>query len=123
MVNYSIEKQTVRRFKSYGRFALAIFVLSCMFSHPFLVNKVGHAQAGESDAGHFENFLSGEITSASESTHVLRVKEEEYRVLDNVSITDIQRNPMEWRDLIPSTQILFHLKQGRIDQIIILLPS
>ena len=119
-----MEKQMVRRVKFYGRIALSVLVMPGIFGHPILMNlKAGHVQAGESDAGHFVDFAPGEITYANEKERIVRVKDKEYRVLDTVSITDVRRNAMEWKDLNPSTQILFHLKQGRIDQIIILLPS
>ncbi|MER3422510.1 MAG: hypothetical protein C4293_04030 [Nitrospiraceae bacterium] len=108
-------------YKALGR-AFAAMVMSLLISGTPLVSTITKA-AGSVDAGPLDNFLPGEVTAHQEKENVLQINNEDYSIREDVLITDDKMRPMTLKDLVPGTQVMFHLKKGRIDQIVILRPS
>lgn len=77
--------------------------------------------AAQKEVSQIEDFVMGEVTGKREN--VIRIDSKEYPFLADVIVKDQNLTPRDLKDVVPGTQVMFHLKQGRIDQIIILLPS
>ena len=77
--------------------------------------------AAQKEVSQLEDFVMGEVTDKREN--VIRIGSKEYSFFADVIVKDQNLTPMALKDVVPGTQVMFHLKQGRIDQIIILLPS
>ena len=79
------------------------------------------AVAGQKEDVQLQDFIMGEVTGKRENA--IRIDSKEYSFFADVIVKDQNLTPMALKDVVPGTQVMFHLKQGRIDQIIILLPS
>ena len=77
--------------------------------------------AAQKEVSQLEDFVMGEVTDKREN--VIRLDSKVYSFFADVIVKDQNLTPMALKDVVPGTQVMFHLKQGRIDQIIILLPS
>ncbi len=77
--------------------------------------------AAQKEVSQIEDFVMGEVTNKREN--VIRIDSKEYSFFADVMVKDQNLTPRALTDVVPGTQVMFHLKQGRIDQIIILLPS
>lgn len=63
----------------------------------------------------------GEITAHGGDT--IEINRKEYMLHPNIMIKDEQDQSRELKDLRLGTLVWFHLKQGRIDQIVIMVPK
>lgn len=79
------------------------------------------AEAAQKESTEIEDFVLGEVTDKREN--VIRIDSKEYSFFADVIVKDQNLMPKTFKDVVPGTQVMFHLRQGRIDQIIILLPS
>ena len=77
--------------------------------------------AAQKEGSEIEDFVMGEVTGKREN--LIRIDSKEYSFFADVIVKDQNLTPRALKDVVPGTQVMFHLKQGRIDQIIILLPS
>jgi hypothetical protein len=77
--------------------------------------------AAQKEVSQLEDFVMGEVSGKRED--VIRIDRREYPFFADVIVKDQNLTPRALKDVVPGTQVMFHLKQGRIDQIIILLPS
>lgn len=77
--------------------------------------------AASTDASEIDNFEKGEV--AAKRDHALLINNKEYSVLADVTVKDTTLTSRNFNDVVPGIEILFHIRQGRIDQIIIILPS
>ena len=98
--------------------AIAVVVVLTTFMVTSLCNIV---MAGQKEGSEIEDFVMGEVTDKREN--VIRIDSKEYSFFADVIVKDQNLSPRALKDVVPGTQVMFHLKQGRIDQIIILLPS
>jgi hypothetical protein len=77
--------------------------------------------AAQKEVSQIEDFVMGEVTGKRENA--IRIDSKEYSFFADVIVKDQNLTPRTLKDVVTGTQVMFHLKQGRIDQIIILLPS
>ena len=77
--------------------------------------------ASQKEVNQLEGFVMGEVTDRRDN--VIRIDSREYPFFADVIVKDQNLTPRALKDIVTGTQVMFHLKQGRIDQIIILLPS
>lgn len=77
--------------------------------------------AAQKEGSELEDFVMGEVTEKREN--VIRIDSKEYSFFADIIVKDQNLSPRMLKDVVAGTQVMFHLKQGRIDQIIILLPS
>jgi hypothetical protein len=104
--------------RSYATFLCVLLMLMNPIASVQLISEV---IAASPDAGPLDNFLPGEVTAKRDN--VVQINNTPYTLAQDVSITDDRMRPMELKDLMPGTPVMFHLRQGRIDRIVILLPS
>lgn len=107
-----------RRSWSYYIFAVAMIVMPATLSVQLGFDIAG---AAPREANEIEGFVMGHVTGKREN--LLQIDNKEYPFFADVIVKDQNLTPMALKDIVPGTQVMFHLKQGRIDQIIILLPS
>lgn len=67
------------------------------------------------------NFLSGQVT-ANEGNDI-QINNKNYPLQKGVTITDDEGKPRDLKDLVPGAEVKFHLKNGQIDQIVLVLPK
>ena len=102
--------------------ALLMIGLVLMGGVPFGSVEAGWAQgAGPSSSAGSATFQSGQIT-ANLATG-LQMDHKHYPLDSIVTITDDEGRARELKDLVPGSRVQFHLKQGRIDKIVLILPK
>ncbi len=88
---------------------------------PFGSVDAGWAQgAGSSSLASSANFQSGQVTA--KLPNGLQIDHKNYRLDTRVTITDDEGRTRELKDLVRGSLVQFHLKRGRVDKIILLLP-
>lgn len=103
--------------------SLAAIAIGLLVSGTQFTGTLTDAVANSVDASPLDSFLPGEVTARQEKETILQINNKDYSVREDVLIRDDKMGPMTLKDLVPGTQVMFHLRQGRIDQIVILLPS
>jgi hypothetical protein len=79
------------------------------------------AQTGQ-PAASVRHFQSGLVTSAKSGT-TLQINNTNYPLKPQVIIKDDEGRLRDERELLPGVQVQYHLKEGQIDQIVIVLPK
>lgn len=89
---------------------------------PFGSVEAGWAQgAGSSSPAGSATFQSGQITAKLATG--LQIDNKHYSVDTRVTITDDEGRTRGLKDLVRGSRVQFHLKQGRVDKIMLLLPK
>ncbi len=65
-------------------------------------------------------FLSGVVTGEDRSG--VRINDRTYAVHSRATLTDEEGEEVDWNQLVRGVQVKFHLRRGKIDQIIVFLP-
>lgn len=113
-----VVNEAVRGVQSvYCVFATAVLLLVNLPTLP----TAAVAMAASIDASETDSFERGEVTAKRE--RALLINNKEYSLLAEVTVKDTASMPRALNDVVPGMEVLFHLRQGRIDQIIIILPS
>jgi hypothetical protein len=122
MMKHSDESRSLRTCQrgSMPTYILAVTLIMMLTNLPILYPS-DIAVSAQNDASEIEGFVMGEVTGKRET--VLRIDDKEYSWFTDIVVKDQNLTPKSLNDVVPGTQVMFHLKQGRIDQIIILLPS
>jgi hypothetical protein len=63
----------------------------------------------------------GEVTANNGGGDVV-INNHRYMALPSVTVTDDEGRPRELKEVVPGTQVRFHLRGEKIDQLVILLP-
>ncbi len=86
---------------------------------------VGGGWAQTADSGSSPDsqirFQSGQVTAQQGRT--VQINNQDYPLLEEVVITDDEGKPRSQKDLVPGTDVKFHVKRGSIDKIIVILPK
>lgn len=95
--------------------------LMVIFSGSFPVpgSRIGLAQTSNPNAP--VNFQSGQVTGKSETS--VQISGKNYPLKKGVVIKDDEEKLRTDKELVPGTEVRFHLKQDEIDQIVIILPK
>ncbi len=78
----------------------------------------GFAQT--SGSGSLADFKSGQVTDKKGNR--LEIDKKDYVLQSNVSVKDDEGKQRELSEVGPGAVVQFHLKQGRIDQLVLVLP-
>jgi hypothetical protein len=100
---------------------LSVMVLILVLASLLVTTTFDIVVAAQKEGSELENFVMGEVTGKREN--LIRIDSKEYSFFADVIVKDQNLSPRVLKDVVPGTQVMFHLKQGRIDQIIILFPS
>ena len=97
------------------------------FAHVLLIvgillvgNAVSFGLAQTSDSDDSSTFLSGMVTGIRGNT--LEIDNRSYELMPGVVIKNERGNLMEPHDIVENAEVKFHLKQERIDKIVLILP-
>ncbi len=100
---------------------------SCFESTPHRPDRSGAStrggpkgQGSSSPAGS-ATFQAGQITA--KLANGLQIDHKHYPLDTGVTITDDEGRTRELKDLVRGSLVQFHLKQGRVDKIMLLLPK
>jgi hypothetical protein len=85
------------------------------------VNGVDEGLAQTSGSGSLADFKPGHVTG--KQGNKLEIDKKDYVLHANVTVKDDEGRPRELSDVVPGTMVQFHLKQGRIDQLVLVLPK
>ncbi len=106
------------RHGSVGRAVLRLLVAGMLF---FLVSPVLPFPSGQDGVTlAATTFLSGVVTSKTGSG--IRINDSTYDLDPNVTVKDDEGQVMSVEDVVPGSVVKFHLKRGKIDKIIVILP-
>ena len=82
---------------------------------------VDEALAQTSGSGSLADFKSGRVTDKKGNR--LEIDKKDYVLQANVTVRDEEGKPRDLSEVMPGAFVQFHLKQGRIDQLVLLLPK
>jgi hypothetical protein len=96
------------------------FLFLLLFLIGFAISDIpiGNAQTSFTDS--LMGFQSGMVTDLRPG--VLQINNKDYEVITEVSIKDEEGKPIEFNDIVRNAEVKFHLKQGHIDKIVLILP-
>ncbi len=100
---------------------LCLAVVALLIGVPGTGRETVAAQTGQ-PAASMSHFQSGLVTSAKSGT-TLQINNTNYPLKPQVIIKDDEGRERDDRDLVPGVQVQYHLKEGQIDQIVIVLPK
>lgn len=103
------------------RLVVSLAVVALLLGAPGTERETVAAQTGQ-PAASMSNFQSGLVTSAKSET-TLQINNTNYTLKPKVIIKDDEGRERDERELLPGVQVQYHLKEGQIDQIVIVLPK
>ena len=104
--------------KASGRKALGPVLVAALFLGALAAGPVGASdRSGRSEA---QAFLSGVVTGEDRSG--IRINDRTYAFHSRATLTDEEGEEVDRSQLVRGVQVKFHLRRGKIDQIIVFLP-
>ena len=76
--------------------------------------------AQTSGSGSLADFKSGQVTDKKGNR--LEIDKKDYVLQANVTVRDEEGKPRQLTEVVPGAMVQFYLKQGRIDQLVLILP-
>lgn len=67
------------------------------------------------------NLQSGTVTGVN--TGQIRINETNYPLDAQVTVSDDEGHPRDLKVVVPEAQILYHVRHGHVDQIVVILPK
>ncbi len=102
------------------RVAVALLVIGGVPIGGVTLSGVDEGLAQTSGSGSLADFKSGQVTGKHGNR--LEIDKKDYVLQANVTVRDDEGKPKDLNDVTPGAMVQFHLKQGRIDQLVLLLP-
>jgi len=109
-----------KRAGSLLRAAVALLILGGVPVGGLTLNGGDESLAQMSGSGSLADFKSGQVTDRK--GHQIEIDKKDYALQANVTVRDDEGRPRDLKEVTPGTFVQFHLKQGRIDQIVLELP-
>lgn len=81
----------------------------------------GLAQTSGFSSQAVAGFTPGQVTAVQGKT--VQINGKNYELKANVVIQDEEGKPMEPGEIVPGAEVKFHLKEGQIDQMVLILPK
>ena len=104
--------------KASGRKALGPVLVVALFLGALAAGPVGASdRSGRSEA---PAFLSGVVTGKGRAG--IRINDRTYAFHSHATLTDEEGEDVDWSQLVRGVPVKFHLRRGKIDQIIVFLP-
>ncbi len=104
------------------RFVFSLAIMGLLIgSEPGTDRATAEAQTGQ-PAVSGSNVQSGLVTAATHGT-TLQINNTNFTLKPQAIIKDDEGRVRDERDLLPGVQVQYHLKEGQIDQIVIVLPK
>jgi hypothetical protein len=103
------------------RTAVALAIIGGVPIGGITLDRVDESLAQSSGSASLADFKSGQVTEKKGNR--LEIDKKDYVLQANVTVKDDEGRPRELSDVVPGTMVQFHLKQGRIDQLVLVLPK
>ncbi len=104
-----------------GMLALLVGLGAAIASVPIGGLHEGLAQTSGIPSLAVASFTPGQVTAVQGKT--VGIDGKSYELKPNVVIQDEEGNPMEPAEIVPGAAVKFHLKEGQIDQMVLILPK
>jgi hypothetical protein len=98
--------------------AVAVGFASSLF---LVTSRIAWADEPASSMPTFVQLVSGEVTA--NRGEALSIDGKEYPLANGVMVSDEGGNQREVKDFVPGTYVKYHLKSGRLDIIVLVLPK
>ncbi|WP_447978064.1 hypothetical protein [Candidatus Nitrospira bockiana] len=79
------------------------------------------AQAEALNPAQLAGFVKGEVTAVGKD--FIAVNHKKYELREDVAIQDDRARPRALKEIEPGSEVLYHLRMGRIDQLVLILPK
>lgn len=106
---------------SLPRIALVLLVVGGTTISDLSMHGIMRGWAQTAVANFMANFLSGQVTANQGND--IQINNKNYPLQQGVTIIDDEGKPRDLKDLPPGAEVKFHLKNGQIDQIVLILPK
>ncbi|MEK7269063.1 MAG: hypothetical protein AAB093_06655, partial [Nitrospirota bacterium] len=103
------------------RIGLTLLIIGGVPLAGVTISGVDEGLAQTSEPAPLAGFQSGLVTGKQGTT--LAIDNKNYQLTPGVSVKDEEGNQKELSDVVPGVEVMFHLKQGRIDQLVLILPK
>ena len=102
------------------RIAVALLTMGGLPIGGLTFEGVDEGLAQTSGSGSLADFKSGQVTD--KQGNKLEIDKKDYVLKSDVTVRDDEGRPRELSEVLPGAVVQFHLKQGRIDQLVLILP-
>ncbi len=103
------------------RMAVALLIIGGVPIGGLTLVTVDEGLAQTSGSASLADFKSGQVTDKTKNR--LEIDKKDYVLQANVTVRDDEGRPRDLSEVVPGTMVQFHLKQGRIDQLVLVLPK
>ena len=94
----------------------ALFAWVLLAAGPAFAAESGHAHRAQASAA----YKSGVVTAVS--TSGIQINHQNYVMARNATVTDDEGQALDLADFGPGVEVKFHVKRGKIDELIVILP-
>lgn len=120
LIDRGVTQRPVRTRMGDGFGALLWIMFFLLVAGSVLVVVGSGTFAKEPDLVSSADFLSGQVTA--KRGNQIQINHQDYLLDPRVTITDDEGSPKHVEDLEPGAWVKFHLKDTRIDRIVLMLP-
>ena len=103
------------------RVTVALLIIGGVPIGGITLNGVDESLAQSSGSASLADFKSGQVTDKKGNR--LEIDKKDYVLQANVTVRDEEGKPRQLTEVVPGVMVQFHLKQGRIDQLVLVLPK
>ena len=103
------------------RAGVALLILGGVPIGGLTLDGVDDGLAQMSGSGSLADFKSGQVTDKTKNR--IEIDKKDYVLQANVTVRDDEGRPRDLSEVTPGAVVQFHLKQGRIDQLVLVLPK
>lgn len=102
------------------RVTVALLIIGGVPVGGITLDGVDEGLAQTSGSGSLADFKSGQVTDRQGNK--LQIDKKDYLLKSDVTVRDDEGKKRELSEVVPGAMVQFHLKQGRIDQLVLILP-
>ena len=102
------------------RIAVALLIIGGVPIGGLTLVGVDEGLAQSSGSASLADFKSGQVTDRQGNR--LEIDKKDYLLKSDVTVRDDEGKPRDLKEVTPGSIVQFHLKQGRIDQLVLVLP-
>ena len=102
------------------RMAVALVIMGGVPIGGLTLVGVDEGLAQTSGSASLADFKSGQVTDRQGNR--LEIDKKDYLLKSDVTVRDDEGKPRDLKEVTPGAMVQFHLKQGRIDQLVLVLP-
>ncbi|MGH7236190.1 MAG: hypothetical protein ACREIO_07385 [Nitrospiraceae bacterium] len=103
------------------RVAVALVIMGGVPIGGLTLEGVDEGLAQTSGSGSLAEFKSGQVTDKKGNR--IEIDKKDYVLKSDVTVRDDEGKKRELSEVAPGSMVQFHLKQGRIDQLVLVLPK